>query len=1246
MVGVDTYPVFEKNQVLNHDHLNSLITYLDDQERHTRCKLIGVGIACGLNLSIDEQFSVTVSKGCGITSEGFLLCLENAKTFTHIKSYSVPEDYTPFENISNDVYELVMSTSEGADPLSTNGSLLANKVILAYAESSDETIETCLTDNCDDHGKWRVFQLRLLVIDRSDAVSIIKASDSTLSDLSISNANDLITALNAKYRLDTGSIQRLCSIVDEEDAGEALNLSTLKTYPKVALLYAEAIVRVLEHLPDKIDAAYELFKPAFSGIVGEEEYTEAMAILAEVQEYLENVKEETEIIPLTIQYLYDLVKDLISGYDEFIDEAMDLMAACCTDRNILPRHLYLGETNPLESCEPSVFRSHFLQPPIYNGNALRLKRVASNFKRLLSMIDRYAFTGEIEEEEVVEDWPIKITPSLDATSPIGKRSIPFYFMADRTSESIQHTWDFDATRKCRAGYHLSYHSEDFVDESLTNSEFITEPLNYSIDKYPFFRIEGHLGKDAKTVYETLDTIQKTKNLPIELLMLYTGDKGTFAENSVDHGYEDLQVTYGIWRSKILMFLNNLIWLTHSIETQWETTKRKTKEFGKASKTLASTTGDKIVKKGVEKHEESQKLKDLEYSAHKNSGHKSGDYNKTIYAYNKVMDGSYSKKKDQQLLTKVESGPTEQPEKEAGYLTPEEKFLKDTLASLNKYIRTIVKSLTLDLKAFKMATFTGAYAKCIELDIEIMKYLVSKVKKEDYKDSVFFTLQIFSWIHRLLSSLAIRPYIDIRIIMDNLQNREVGTEQSQNLFDFVKENRGLEHLAGTPKGGTFVLVYQTETDSDDLSEQESEYIEQFTGKIIADFSLPYFYRPKETKRPVVTDPLAPLVFPKCMVVRPFDDEDMKILVYNENEFQIINNLYDPSVFVPIVPKETKYGSIELVKRVYEPETSKRKTIMVYQADVKKVEEALKEDPSATILIDEFDYSIQNTKDDSEVGASTFTIFLCTEPETQEKTVLTGTVYSLPPGGKKKKLAGAEIADGNKEYVTTSAADGSYSLEIPEGEYKFAATADKHNAQIQGMKIVEGTNFFDFELSEESQEENQKYGELYEEMKIKPGSKEALEVSEASKKRLGRHHQKIEEIKESEDLKPGTPIYGVSEAVDKFANEKEMNIIKINNEYRKNRDDLYKEIQRSTGKEKVLLVDAYKTLTLSYAERLALEQPQEFSKTTKTALKETREQIKASPELDMSKEVDAWSDSTNEYLPDKFIDSVGKGIAGKM
>jgi hypothetical protein len=95
MESINTfYPVFEPDQVLTSTHLNQLRKYLAVQDRLSRKLINGIGIVCGLQISNPSTDVVTISKGVGITSKGFLVTLPN----------SVCVYYRPYEDkIYNEV---------------------------------------------------------------------------------------------------------------------------------------------------------------------------------------------------------------------------------------------------------------------------------------------------------------------------------------------------------------------------------------------------------------------------------------------------------------------------------------------------------------------------------------------------------------------------------------------------------------------------------------------------------------------------------------------------------------------------------------------------------------------------------------------------------------------------------------------------------------------------------------------------------------------------------------------------------------------------------------------------------------------------------------------------------------------------------------------------------------------------------------------------------------------------------------
>ena len=80
------YPEFVPNQVLTNTQLNQLRTYLDEQTRVSRIRLVGTGVVCGLTWTVSNaEDLVTVRAGYDITSEGYLIGLDEATEFAHVR---------------------------------------------------------------------------------------------------------------------------------------------------------------------------------------------------------------------------------------------------------------------------------------------------------------------------------------------------------------------------------------------------------------------------------------------------------------------------------------------------------------------------------------------------------------------------------------------------------------------------------------------------------------------------------------------------------------------------------------------------------------------------------------------------------------------------------------------------------------------------------------------------------------------------------------------------------------------------------------------------------------------------------------------------------------------------------------------------------------------------------------------------------------------------------------------------------
>ena len=185
---ITNYPSFQPNQVLTREALNNLANYLEQQDRLTRQKLIGIGILWGLDVNLEQSggdITITITKGVGLTSEGYLICLNTSKC-THKRLFENRASY-PF--FANTILEIL------PDPGATNDENIAplidddikNKIVVLYLEILENTINKCLDESCDEKGKLWNFTVRKLLINKTDMDAILRQSHAPANITDLNN---------------------------------------------------------------------------------------------------------------------------------------------------------------------------------------------------------------------------------------------------------------------------------------------------------------------------------------------------------------------------------------------------------------------------------------------------------------------------------------------------------------------------------------------------------------------------------------------------------------------------------------------------------------------------------------------------------------------------------------------------------------------------------------------------------------------------------------------------------------------------------------------------------------------------------------------------------------------------------------------------------------------------------------------------------------------------------------------------
>ncbi|TQV87429.1 hypothetical protein [Aliikangiella coralliicola] len=586
------YPKFEADQVLTADQLNKLFSYLDLQNRWTRKCFIGAGIACGLRLEINEANStVFISAGCGLTTHGYQISYPDS-ICTHYAEYTDPVQYSYFRRNDAQVklWELLPKGSfdtEDPDNKPIPISFLKDKVALLYLEVRDVDLDTCTGSDCDEKGMESTLCVRFLLIEKSVLDLLIKQNSST-------QVEPLYDMYLKKYDLPCLNVGRLHWLGDED---------TLLELEDIQLSYAYLLSSgTLLQMEQAFREAYQIYLPLL-----QDDYA--------VNPFKSWVPKLNH--PLGIQYFYDHIKDLILAYQEFIEYAFDVFVSCCVPENAFPKHLMVRELYPTEDCKPSAYRHYFITAMEPTAGEYKVRKVKSLFKRLVLLSQSFRIPD-------LKSSLIKITPSHEKETPLGQRSIPYYYDLNKYPQ-LRSVWNFDLAERCLSDKVLSYHDNECIPvcesklkrksfgflktvkstksirnsykeldyfyskhaegflpkKSITNTPLLATlidkhaqyknfsrvrfPLDGDLNEFPFYRIEGPLGKDYNEA--SLEVLQwiKCYNLPIKLMGLKVGKISDDINLTIDCRFEDIELVYLSQREKINCYFNQTLELVRSIK---------------------------------------------------------------------------------------------------------------------------------------------------------------------------------------------------------------------------------------------------------------------------------------------------------------------------------------------------------------------------------------------------------------------------------------------------------------------------------------------------------------------------------------------------------------------------------------------------------------------------------------------------------------------------------------------------------
>lgn len=723
---IKNYPIFEGSQVLTSSQLNQMAAYLDQQGRLTRSKLIGIGIVCGLEVSFRSN-NILISKGIGISSEGFLMSLGESRC-THYREYQLPEgvNYRPFGYPDQDVtlYELLQQVPEddtGVNPLTPPLNFLRDKFVLLFLEIFDQDLKSCLGNSCDDRGKDRIFTIRKLMVSKEDL------------DLILERSSNVPVAYPSKSNLTKLNIPRVLfdpSNPHSQNYRDFSNHYKNRIYPDFFREVLGALEQSYVALEGLLSISYNFRNPITADLITN--------LRNSWVSYLEEDGSDLDQLK-GIQYFYGFLKDLALAYEEFRQHAMEIEGICCADSSLFPKHLMLGKAIPFEATpeETTNYRHGFVQPPVFNLQKSLTEKVISLHHRLVMMVEKFDLNQFVNREET--DYPIKIVPSLEKSESFSKRSIPYYYNIKERSELVLHGhlekhWDYDFWKNEGRPQNIDipgYNNQ--AENSDTQRSELETPLYYDIDRYGFFRIEGHLGKPRNQVLDQINQLRNRFNLSFRVKTLHLDDSYTGPEMELGCGFNDLQEEYRVQRSIVVATIEDLAEIYRFLEEM------------------------EVIERDVE-----------------------ADFD-----------------------------------------------LLERLREILELIREISNRLPDCLEDLDFESFQDAYKESLQAIIDLILIdarLLDSINVD--AESAERELPIINGMLHRLSPILFR-FLDLWFFTKFLRlhysyHRRLYYQRRASLFSaYLQQNPGMEHLAGVPKSGTFVVVFEGDNQ-----------------QVIGDFALPY------------------------------------------------------------------------------------------------------------------------------------------------------------------------------------------------------------------------------------------------------------------------------------------------------------------------------------------------------------------------------------------------------------------------
>jgi hypothetical protein len=791
------YIVFEPDQVLTNDHLNETFNYLDQQNRWTRNKLIGIGIVCGLDIVVNPGV-IEVTKGCGVTSQGYLITQDTTQ-YTYYVPYpaiEVPNDlpfvydkgdlpfYKPFCTgkdiwllLSDDQFNNLESAQKlNAKTLSSAAINLSDYVVVLFLEARETDLKNCDTQDCNNKGEKMAFQVKPLLVTKKDlpdtsTTPVIKAvsraktalKEVKLSGIALKEAN-----VNLPYQIQLKRFN--------------VPYTDLKTTDDVL----DAFVKLVDDATlTQVSAAYNNCYTKYSSVL-KVSSNPFITLTDDLKKYRALILKQN---PVLIEYFYDFIDDLIKAYYEFLIKVSNIISTCCPDENLFPLHLILGDASlATNAYVRDSYRNYFIYSPLFSKMGTESAEVILLFKRMMLLVSNFI----TQSKGILSQTAIRITPSQYEFPPLSERAIPYYYTVNKAGDELYKSWSHYKTSHGYADFNLSYNA------SLYNTNTaVVKPLLYDIEPYNFFRIEGHIGQNYQTVLSNILSQRLNYNLPFDVVAI-SAEQLSGTATLPNCNIRDLETDYDLIVSEAMCKIH----VTFCFISKMPYTPARTPTTPPPPGVISTAPAADAIKFSDFKLQAAFGVEPLMLLS---KAYKKGDFLRKYCPAqpNTIGSGYLSSLSNTGVFTNPVTINSNDP------LTAIYYYFFQFIDTVEELMYTLNTNTISGIDMDKFEVLYQNYIRYTTLAINSLIALTVKNTGNANSTAVTFIedyqLDLLVEEFGVLTNICIDERL--QVLKNEYTNRLTQYLQQLTFLNYYKNHPGLEHKAGVPKGGTLVLVYK-------------------------------------------------------------------------------------------------------------------------------------------------------------------------------------------------------------------------------------------------------------------------------------------------------------------------------------------------------------------------------------------------------------------------------------------------------